>query len=316
MNLFGKPQNIWGWVRILALAVTVVAIAWTGISLFTPGLRTLPWMAWSGTSSFSLIQQIELALTALILSIAFRLMERETVKMDAHRAQAREARRAAAALRKEKKERAFEAIRGALAESKEDAAGPKVLELAREVLPDLDGRGRGELLCLLHENGLLSGADPQVELTGTDFSHAVIYDAKLEGICLDSVDLTNIQMDEAQLANSHLAGVNMSISFLRNADLRGATLARSNLRKTRFEGSNLEGADLRDTRLNDANLMRANLKNCILSDADASRVDSLALLEQAILVDTILPDGRKVTNDKGREFLRQKEMKESLGMRA
>jgi uncharacterized protein YjbI with pentapeptide repeats len=167
-------------------------------------------------------------------------------------------------------------------------------------LPELDGKGKGELLRLLFEKGLLNGANPAVGLRGADFREAAIHKAHLNGISLEGVDLGKARLDGAHMEKSILSGTNLSKAFLRHADLKEGVLPGCDLSGAHLEHANLEGANLNGARLDGAFLSSANLRNCAL--------DSLDVLEQAILIETILPEGRVATNEKGKEYLRNKEI--------
>ena len=133
------------------------------------------------------------------------------------------------------------------------------------------------------------------------------------------VTLTRAKLEGAHLAKTRLAGANLTRAFLRHADLRGAVLTGANLKHANLRDTNMEGADLRNACLEDASFIQANLKDCILSEFPspvqaASKPGGAGepacgagSLDEAILVDAILPDGRKVTNAKGREYLHSKE---------
>ena len=68
-------------------------------------------------------------------------------------------------------------------------------------------------------------------------------------------------------------------------------------------------------RLEGAYLINANLYHCLVDNGSDRPVqpaqgNSLGALDGAVLVNTILPDGRKVTNAKGKEYLQKKELEE------
>jgi uncharacterized protein YjbI with pentapeptide repeats len=65
--------------------------------------------------------------------------------------------------------------------------------------------------------------------------------------------------------NVDISGINLKDANLENADLRGAKLRKANLKN-----ANLSGANLRDANLSDANLTNADLNSAILINADLS----------------------------------------------
>lgn len=93
--------------------------------------------------------------------------------------------------------------------------------------------------------------------------------------------------------------MDFSGAVLRHADLRGARMAGCDLSRAKLEGARLQGADLTGAKLEEAFLKHANLTGCAL-EAES--------LDEAILIETIAPDGRKVTNEKGKAYLRSKEI--------
>ena len=313
MKIFGKPINKWGWVRAASCAVLAGALVWMNLAAVLRNMGGVAWMAWSGYQAFSLLDGVELVIMMLLaVIIAGRLEEQETAESND-----RQAEQAIAAHHRGIIKRFHQAVVAVLDAPELPAqTGLRIFELAQAALPELDGKGKGEILHFLFEKGLLTGEKPDVELKGTDFSGVTIHKAHFNGICLEGVDFRNAQMDGAHLGKGRLSGANLSKAFLRHAGLSEAVLTGCNLYGVHLDGANLEGADLRNACLEAAFLRDTNLKNCILNDvpgtdAHSEIVDSgccQGILDQAILIDTILPDGRKVANLKGKEYLRNKEI--------
>ena len=326
MKSLEKPKKAWGWVRIAALAVLLGIAAWTLLAAALRSAGAVAWMAWSGYPTFSLLDGLELAMIPLLAALVAGWLEEQAVRTETEHSNRREAERVAAEQQSARYKRFHAAVVAVLADAAHDAAhdaadipgqaGPRIIEITRAALPELDGKRKGEMLLFLFEKGLLSGERPAVDLNGLDFREAALHKAQLMGICLKGVDLRKARMDGAHLAKGRLCGCNLRKAFLRHADLRGAVLTGSDLSGTRLDGANLEGADLREACLEAAFLRNTNLKNCLLTgdpggDRDTLKgdgKDSLDLLGPAVLIDTILPDGRKVTNAKGKEYLRNKEI--------
>jgi uncharacterized protein YjbI with pentapeptide repeats len=96
---------------------------------------------------------------------------------------------------------------------------------------------------------------------------------------LQSLDATNIQLDNVFLAGADLKQVWMPQALLRQANLSSAYLRGANLERADLRGANLRGADL-----SSANLERADFRKADLSGADLSK----AILRQANLWSTDL----------------------------
>jgi len=183
----------------------------------------------------------------------------------------------------------------------EDSAAQWV-DVVKAYLPELDETGRGEILRLLYQKGLLN-EKPVLRLTGMDFHEAVLRNMPLTGINLPQINLQHAQMSEAHLEHSDFSGANLKRALLRFSDLSGAQLVGANLHVANLENANLESADLTRADLSGAYLKKANLLN--------SRVE-LQDLEQSVLIDTILPNGQKLTNKKGEEFLHKKDLEAAI----
>jgi uncharacterized protein YjbI with pentapeptide repeats len=284
MKILGKPQNRYGWVRMTAWVALAGVLAWSLTAAALRAVGEVSWMTWSGYQTFALLKGLELALVPLLAALLAGWLEdlehRHHIALTRHR----EAQRTRAAQREAAVRRFQAAVQELLPEAEpEREAVPldvrvKLAVLVREALSELDGRGKGEALRFLCERRLITGDQPVVELRGADCRGVVLNAASLAGICLEWVNLVNAQFDDAQLAQARFAGANLSGALLRQADLRGAGLRGSHLDETHLDGANLEGADCSPTSL-----------------------------DQAILIDTIDPEGRKVTNENGRQHLRDKE---------
>jgi len=321
MKAFEKPKNRWGWGRIAGYVAAAAIPAWALAAAGLRGVGGPPWMAWSGYQSFSLLRGLELAVVALAAAFFAGWMEEHTRQHEIAMIHLREAELVRAQQRAENVQRFRDALQALLAEAGQDLAETRV-KIARLVwasLREMDGKGKGEVLSVLFEKKLLDGDIPCSEMISEDFSGVILANAELSGICLEGIDLTRAQLSGAQLEGSQLSGSILCKAILRKADLRAAALNGCNLRGANLDGANLEGADLRGANLDGALLRNANLKNCTIHGFQAGETDSgktakrggqersLANLSHAILVDTILPDGRKITNDRGQKFLRDEE---------
>lgn len=298
MKFLGKPKNRWGWVRIGGWVVLAAMILWT--------ILAAAFTFWSGWKVYSLLDRFEFAVAPLLAVFAAGWLEEHDHRVLTEQAQHQEAEQAAADQRKEILKRMHASITAELPER--HSSGAQLLEQNRlrigelvfAALPNLDGKGRGELLHFLYEKGLLSGEHQAVDLRGADLVGAYLHKAHFNAICLAGADLASAQMDGCRLAQARLSDANLKKAFLRHADLREAALAGSQLNRARLEHANLEAANLTSAALTNAFLAYANLKHTTGTTPE--------MLEQAVLIDTILTDGSKVTNEKGKEYLRKKEI--------
>ena len=325
MNLLRKPQNKWGWVRIGGLVALSFIVAWTILAALLRAVGDVSWLAWSGYRSFSLLDGFELAVLPIMAVFGTKWLEEQDIKYETEQASLRQVEQAVAANRKESLERLQRAVSSVLPDTSSGTieisvqTRLEIKEIIQSLLPELDGLGKGEALRFFFEKEMLSGGKPVVDLKGIDCKGLKVQNAHFNGASLEGVDLSGAQLDRAHLVKACLTGANLSKSFFRHADLREAVLIGSNLSGARLEEANLEGADLSNANLEAAVFVNANLKNCKLAGFPASNADfnsiemndrrrSMQALEQAILVDTVSPEGRKVTNEKGKEFLQNKEL--------
>jgi len=269
------------------------------------GLRSLggaPRLAWSGYQNFSLLKGLDLAVVPLLVAMVAGWLEEHNRQKESELIQHRESEHALTVRRKDALKRLHEAVRAVLPDVEQaltDASMQtrvELTEIVRAALNELDGKGKGEALHFLFEHKLLAGEKPVVGLHGADCRGAVLTHAHLSGICLDEINLSNAKMNGVYLAGARLSGAILSKALMRHADLREVVLNGGNLDGANLEGANLEGADLINAYLKATFLKNANLKNCA--------VDTL---DQAILIDTVLPDGQKATNENGKQYLRDKE---------
>jgi len=318
MKIFGKPVNRWGWARVSAYMVLGCIVAWILGAAVLRNAGEVSWMKWSGYQTFLLQKGLDLAIIPLLAALLAGWLEEQAYQKETDLATHRETEHTLAVQRKEVLKRFHEAVQAVLPGAEPDLAEIPVqsrlelAEMARAALKELDGKGKGDLLHFLFERKLVSGENPVVALHDADLSGAVLTHAHLHGICLEGVDLSGAQMNRAHLVKGRLSRATLSRAQLRHADLKEALLNGSSFAGARLDGANLEGADLREACLDDAFLIGTNLKHCLLDGFPAGETAPAQLekspLDQAILVDTILPDGRKVTNENGRQYLRDKEL--------
>lgn len=73
------------------------------------------------------------------------------------------------------------------------------------------------------------------------------------------VDLSNAELNHANLAGADLSGANLTNANLRQANLTGANLSNATLIRANLPGANLSSADLTNADLSGSNLIRANV---------------------------------------------------------
>lgn len=314
MNLFGKPLNKWGWVRTAGCAALIGVAAWTLLSA-VPAVPV-------GNLRLSFVDGLELAVLPLLLLLFGAWMEEQDQRLHTEQAENRVAEKAAAEQRKQILTRVERSLQGNLpaADGADPAMKAKLAALILAASADLDGKGKGELLLWLYDRRLISGEQPAIHLAGVDFCGTDLHKAHLAAVRLEGVDLASARLDGAHLEKADLRDANLQKASLRYADLKQAVLAAGNLSGAQLTGAHLHGADLSETCLNGAILLNADLSGCQLTGAAARDANFQGanltgahlceddLLEQAVLIETIFPDGRKVTNARGKEYLHKKEI--------
>lgn len=90
---------------------------------------------------------------------------------------------------------------------------------------------------------------PDCNFRGVDLSNAQLNHANLAGANLSGADLTNANLRQANLSHAkliraNLPGANLSFADLTNADFSGSNLIRANVTNATFKNTNLSGAHL------------------------------------------------------------------------
>jgi uncharacterized protein YjbI with pentapeptide repeats len=171
-------------------------------------------------------------------------------------------------------------------------------------------------------------ADPNAPLPLTTLSQALIVVFKESfplarrsaggsdkvGGAVQSLDATDIQLDNAYLSRADLQQIWMPQASLRKADLSVAKLTGAKLTGADLSGANLtvadlSGADLRQASLTEANLYRADLSRADLNEADLSGAKlSGAKLSGAKLTETSLTEASLTEASLTRADLRQADL--------
>lgn len=326
MTFFKKPKNKWGWIRLSSSIILVGVALWAALIFGLQNSSEFSVMAERMSLTFSQTNVLAVGIFALILCIFAEWMEEESLRISAKRSKYQEIKLSADEKRGKILGNFREVVQTVLAEVEGEPpqdhaqAWKKISELVRSSLTDLDATGKGDLLRTLESYGLLSREKIVLDLHSADFSKSQLNGVQFNDISLEGVDLSRAQLYESHLACMQFSGANLNKADLRNSDLKEAIMVGCNLSSAIFENANLEHADLRDCRMDKAVLIKANLKNCKLdglqgrninlyeADLRGSQGISQTILDHAVLLDTILPDGRKVTNAKGKEYKRKIEL--------
>jgi uncharacterized protein YjbI with pentapeptide repeats len=146
------------------------------------------------------------------------------------------------------------------------------------------------------DGATLTGADATLsETAGSFFPHALLDDARLQGMNkryqgVVETDFSGADLTRATLKNSNLSGARFTNAILRRADL-----TRCNLSGADFSGADLTDASLAFANLSGATLRHASLVGTLLSGANLER----AVLDGADLTLATLSGVRLVGADVG-----------------
>jgi len=160
MNIFGRPKNKWGRARLAGAVALAGVILWALAAAVLRGMP-VPWMAWSGYPHFTLVRGLEAAVIPLGVLVLFRWLEEEEFKAETERIRRREHERSAGMRRGEVLQRFRQAVQAVLPGGDHsltelpDHDRLAIAGIIRETLPELDGKGKGEMLSFLHARGLL-----------------------------------------------------------------------------------------------------------------------------------------------------------------
>ncbi|MBA3868728.1 MAG: pentapeptide repeat-containing protein [Anaerolineae bacterium] len=172
------------------------------------------------------------------------------------------------------------------------------LELLRQLNETKDFRIRQIILDKMMGEDLLRGADlSNVVLTDIHLENANLAQAHLQHAILPKADLegANLQeasLNEADLNHADLVHANLCKAELRSIHLEGAILATANLSGANLQYAMLGGASLYDANLSGVQLDYADLRGCCMLYAHLQG----ASLNNALFDEhTVLPDGEKWT---------------------
>jgi uncharacterized protein YjbI with pentapeptide repeats len=149
---------------------------------------------------------------------------------------------------------------------------------------------------------ITSGGDElRGDLTGINLIDASLAKVYMEGIIFINADLrgaalTDCCLDAADLTNADLRGCSLRGANFRSANLTGADLRDARFENTDFSGANLTDANLSGTTLDALFRYNANLTRTNLRGAKIREQLKETIWNEAILLDTIMPDGNVRTN--------------------
>jgi hypothetical protein len=157
---------------------------------------------------------------------------------------------------------------------------------------------------LAHDNLLNARPDDPVRIAANAYTHETlprldparkaeamrfIYQTRLVNndsivLNLSSVDISQAQMANIDLRDTYLVGANLSRADLQHAILSDAILMFTNLSNANLANINLQGADMHNSNLTGANLAGANLR-------DVTGLTSGQLSQARSLAGATMPDG-------------------------
>ena len=251
---------------------------------------------WAGFEEKKLWDLFQLIIVPLVLAVGAIYLQNAAKQREQSQAEERaraEQSQAEDRTRQESLNKYFDTMTDLLLESKLRASekGSEVRTIARArtltALRGLDKDRKGELIRFLDEARLIEKDGVIVSLVDANIQGANLRMALLRGTDFSFASFNNANLRFAILQGSDLKYADLKYANLSNAKLNGANLSRANL----------SGANLRDADLNEADLSRANLRDANLTNK--SKNLSKKQKEQAILCNTIMPDGTVSNRDCG-----------------
>ena len=306
MNIFGKPKNIWGKIRLTC----VTGFAVSGILIVFHLIRSLSIIDYAFLRSFSLLELFEFILLFFVGALLSGWMEQKEIRKNASLVELHAKEKMQQDILLDQFRNQIQEIAASFEKNTAnitDFNNTTVVNLIRKILPDLNAKTKGMVLSVLYDYKLICDENPAVGFEGISWSGTDITENHLDGINISNVDFQKSCLIGANLERSCFSGCDLRRSVFRNANLKGSNLREANLQNANFSDANLEGTDLRDANLTDTFFKGANLRNCFFGTSSLDCTDFSEVLESAILISTILPDGRKITNEKGKQYLRRKE---------
>jgi uncharacterized protein YjbI with pentapeptide repeats len=144
----------------------------------------------------------------------------------------------------------------------------------------------------LREERWLTTKDSAPLLTGAN-----LYNAKLQESDLTQANLEAAQLGLANLQKCYLGGASLKIADLHLANLSESDMVTANLKQAFLRSANLEKANLHRANLQQADFYNANLKSSYLGHANLEQADfEKANLQQAFLQDAYLYNARNLNS--------------------
>ena len=140
----------------------------------------------------------------------------------------------------------------------------------------------GQALELMEQQGTRDCLNVLIE-PGADLSDCDLEGAQLSGVDLSGANMINTNMSEQDLSGTNLSGANLTNAELYGANLYGANLSSADLTIAFLSNANLSSADLSD----------AELRGAYMSEADLTGAN----FDRAHFEVTTCPDG--TTTDTG-----------------
>jgi len=125
---------------------------------------------------------------------------------------------------------------------------------------------RGQLLNALLRMGIDSTSFARIKST-TSFAKADLHGADLEGMNLSGVDLREANLQDAVLNGANLSGADLRGSNLHRAHINHANLSAAQMRNVYMGWAECNETNLKNVNLNGANLENAQFRKADLSDA-------------------------------------------------
>jgi uncharacterized protein YjbI with pentapeptide repeats len=168
------------------------------------------------------------------------------------------------------------------------------------VFRGINATRKGQVLQFLYEADLINTPDPIVNLRGADLSQAELQSAELPKAHLAGIDLHEAKMNHANLAGSDFSNANMIHIELRRSNLKEAKLSEAYLSGAHLHEADLHTAVLIKALLNDASMIQANLQDADISGGNLVGADlSCAALQGANLSDAKCRPAR--TSEEGQD---------------
>lgn len=132
---------------------------------------------------------------------------------------------------------------------------------------------------------LLEGADFRgAELNGVDFQYAILKDAKFDHATINKANFRNAQLNGASFVGAKMMGATLNYADLSDSQLQGANLGVLEYASQVRRISNLEKTNLCSANLSSTNLSGAKLLGACLNGAELIKTDiSGASLEFAVV---------------------------------